>query len=409
MAVVALVAAAAFAFTKIGGSSSKGGAGSSTEAGEQFVTALNNEDILGVVDMLLPGERDTFRQPMLDAVDNFKRLGILSSDADPNKIGGLDIQFDDVKVTAERPVADDIDTIRIRATDNTSYDGSKLPIGDVLLREAFNGDQPTATGSTDGEPVDLKVTTVEKDGRWFISLFYTAAESARGDGDKVPSTPVALAGADKPEDAVDQMLQAASKLDLERIIAGLNPNEAEALQRYAPLFLGNAQRELDQQKTSIKISNAEYRVEGSGNHRNVGITALDVTARSGSENVAFSLADGCITVKAGSRNDSGKFCANDVNTALDDPALADNKDLKALLESLTKAFSDTKGLGIAVDQVDGKWFVSPLGTGGDTFNALLKALDKDELTDIIDKAKAFTSSVDDGGFALPDIGGVLNG
>ena len=35
-------------------------------------------------------------------------------------------------------------------------------------------------------------------------------------------------------------------LDLEALIASLNPNEAEALQRYAPMFIDEAQAGLDE-------------------------------------------------------------------------------------------------------------------------------------------------------------------
>ena len=405
VAVVALVAAAGFAISRIGDSSNAGGAASAAEAGEHFVSALNDEDILGVVDLLLPGERDTFRQPMLDAVDNFKRLGILSSDADPSKVTGLDIDLEDVRVTADRPVADDIDTVRIRATDNTSIDGNKLPLGDLLLREAFGGKQPDQTSSTDGAPVDLRVTTVEQGGRWYVSLFYSIAESTRDGATDVPAEPVALAGAADPEDAVDQMIRSIARFDLAAIVGGLNPHEAEALQRYAPLFLGDAQRQLDRQDLKIDVSKAEYDVEGSGDHRLVSITAFEATATANGDSVTVGFADGCVTM-TGSGDDQ-KFCSGDVSGSTA-RGLADDPELKALVDSITAAFSDAKASGIAVDQVDGKWFVSPIGTGADAFIAVLKALDKDELADIIDKARAFGSSVDTGGINLPELGGVLN-
>ena len=41
---------------------------------------------------------------------------------------------------------------------------------------------------------------------------------------------------------MDNLINAAAGLDLAKVIGALNPNEFEALQRYAPLFLDDAQR-----------------------------------------------------------------------------------------------------------------------------------------------------------------------
>ena len=43
-----------------------------------------------------------------------------------------------------------------------------------------------------------------------------------------------------------------------------------------------------------------------------------------------------------------------------------------------------KPVGITVQQVGGQWYVSPVGTIADAILAALAALDKQELTDIID-------------------------
>ena len=184
----------------------------------EFVKALNDEDMLGAVDLLLPGERETFRQPMIDLVDNLKRLDVLDDKADPSKVSGVDINLTDVEVTADKPVADDIDTIHISATDESTVNGEALPLGDIVVNEALGGERPDTTSKPSGSPCDITVTTVEKDGRWYLSLFYSIAESVRQDSAKskpVPTDGVPLVGADEPEGAVDQMIKAATKLDID--------------------------------------------------------------------------------------------------------------------------------------------------------------------------------------------------
>ena len=66
--VIAILGAGTFAFTQLRSNDSSGGASKPEEVGNKLVTALGNEDVLGAIDLLLPGERDTFRQPMIDLV-----------------------------------------------------------------------------------------------------------------------------------------------------------------------------------------------------------------------------------------------------------------------------------------------------------------------------------------------------
>ena len=56
------------------------------------------------------------------------------------------------------------------------------------------------------------------------------------------------------------------------------------------------------------------------------------------------------------------------------------------------AFSDMKPVGITVQQVNGKWFVSPVGTYADIVLTVMAALDKNELTDIIDGVRKVAES-----------------
>jgi hypothetical protein len=406
VAAVAIVGAGVFAITKaVGNDDDKGGAASSTEAGEQFVKALNDEDILGAVDLLLPGERETFRQPMIDLVDNLKRLDVLNADADPSKVSGVDIDLTNVEVTADKPVADDIDTIRISAKDESTVNGKALPLGDIIVNEALGGKRPDTTSKPSGSPANLTVTTVEKDGRWYLSLFYSIAESVRQDSAKskpVPTDGVALAGADQPEGAVDQMINAATKLDIETMIGGLNPNEAEAFQRYAPIFLDRADKRAQDLGVSVTYSDASYTVTGSGDHRNVTIASFTLTVKDGDQDVKIEVKDGCATITTGDQNLNSCDASKDLDKTLQDAGLGDddNPQLKDLITTIQKAFDDFKGTGIAVDKVGGKWYVSPIGTWFDGVDAVLGALDKDELQDIIDAFK----KLDLNGVSLPGIG-----
>src|SRR5258706_13909413 len=99
-----------------------GGAASPTEVGTLLMDALAAEDVLGVVDLLLPGERDTMRQPLIDMVDHLKRLGVADTTADLQKVGGFDISFDGVQVEPTERNVGDITEIRLRANGKRAWE-----------------------------------------------------------------------------------------------------------------------------------------------------------------------------------------------------------------------------------------------------------------------------------------------
>ncbi len=401
IAVVALVGAGGFAITKIV-AGNDGGAASPTEVGTRFMDALGAEDALGVVDLLLPGERETMRQPLIDLVDNLKRLEIVDSTARLDKVGGLDIVFDDVQVDPKPTNVDDISNIRIRATGTASIDGAAVPIGDLLIDEAFGGDRPDLDAEPEEGDIDWTMATVERDGRWYLSAFYSLAETARAEGDDIPDSPIVARGADDPEGAVQAIFDAVDDLDLEAMIAALNPNEAEALQRYAPMFIDEAQGSLDDVDVAIAFSDIEYSVTGDGDRRTVAIDAFNMTAGVEGDEVTVVSKDGCVVFTMADTTFNSCESGDLAGTALTDLGL-DNEDMQALIGSVQEAFDDLEPVGVTVQQVDGKWFVSPIGTYADVFLSVLEALDKGELTDIIDAARQVGDSLSAGAiFGLGD-------
>ena len=403
VAVAALLGAGAFAITKISDDdSAAGGAATPKEVGDKLVTSLDGEDLLGIVDLLLPGERDTFRQPLLDLNTELKRLEVTDGSVDLNKVPGLDITIADPRVRSHDTNVDDISTVNITGTATVAVNGKDLPIGKLLIDTAFGGERPEVDANEDEKDFDITVTTVKDDGHWYLSLLYSAANSLAG-GQDVPDKGVTPVGADSPEGALDNLVNAAGELNLERIIAGLNPNEAAALQRYAPLFLDDAQNELDDLNADIEIKDPQYVVTGSGNRRQVTVTAITVNASDGDNQVSFELKDGCATVS--SNGESVASCSGEqsddgaLGTMTDQLGLPDTPELKTFFDDLGDAFSDLELHGIVVDKVDGKWYVSPLGTGAEVVLSLLRALDRDEIETLINSGKAAFNSVLDAIFS----------
>ena len=393
LAVVALIGAGGFAVSKIV-AGSDGGAANPTDVGTHLMSSLAAEDVLGVVDLLLPGERDMMRQPLIDMVDNLKRLGVADSTANLQKVGALDISFENVEVKPTPTNVDDVSDIRITAKGTVAVDGKKVPIGPLLIDEAFGGTRPHVNSQTQSSDLDWHLATVKHGGRWYLSAFYSIAESARqGVGGDIPANPIVPHGADTPQGAMQAIFNAVGDLDLQALIAALNPNEAEALQRYAPLFIDKAQSSLDKLKFNIGFSDTKFTVAGSGDRRTVSVDGFKMHFSKGSQDVTVELKGGCTVVTVGDTTTNSCASGNSIDSMVKALGLDDNNDVKSLIKTVRDAFADIKPVGVTVQNVGGKWFVSPIGTGADAILAVMAALDKGELTDIIDGVKKVSQTL----------------
>jgi hypothetical protein len=397
--VVAVLAAGVFAITQLSGDDegSSGGAATPEAVADDFVKALNDEDVLGLIDLLLPGERETFRKPAVELVDQLKRIQVLDGSADLGKVSALDVQIDDVEVDVEETNVDDIAVVHVSGRSVVELHGDKVPIGDLLVDLGFGGERPEIDDARDREDLDATFTVVRKDGDWYLSLLYSAAQSAAA-GQDVPESGIAARGADTPEGAIERLLEATSHLDLQGIIATLNPNEAEALQRYAPLFLDDGQAALDEVRMSIDINDVTTKVYGSGDTRQVAITSFDIDVSAEGEEVHVESDGKCLTIEgAGQSIDScegGEPAA--VSDTIDrylaqfaDQLGIDPDELEPLADALTNvietaqaSLDDYEFHGIVVSKVGDEWYVSPIATYSEGLLSFFRALDRDEIENI---------------------------
>ena len=392
----AILAAATFAFTQLRSNAADGGAASPQAVGEQLLKAIENEDALGAVDLLLPGERETFRQPLVDLFSELGRLGVVEDKVNLNQVNGFDLTVDNPSVSVADTNVDDISNVTVNGRIQTVTDGKKVPIGDLLIKEAFNGERPNLD-SDETSDLDLKFASVKKDGRWYVSLLYTAAESVRGNRD-IPKNGVTPVGAKDPIAAVDNLFQSISDLRLEDAIANLNPNEAEALQRYAPLFLDDAQRSVDKAGLVWSISDTEYTVSGEGDTRYVAIAALTFKAQVDGQDSAIdvTIKDNCVTASFGDTKIHS--CVGDLldptsfSGLLDQAGFTDDGSITTLIKDAQSSFSDLSIKGITVKKVGSGWYASPIAAYFDMLIAELRALDRAELETLIADVRAVISS-----------------
>ena len=407
----AIAAGAVFGITRISSDDNSGGAASPEEAGLGLLTALENEDVLGMIDVLLPGERETLRDPVTDLTAELRRLEVLSDEADLSAVSGVDIVLEDESARADATNVDDIVNVDITATGSGTVNGEELPIGDLIVDnvDADLSELDTDASAEQQDLLEFRLTAVEEDGRWYLSLFHSIAETIRAEADEevdIPSEGIAPIGGDSPEDAVDAFLAGVEQLDVETMLATLNPNEFQALQRYAPTFLDDAQAELEEavadSEVTVTIADPEYTVSGSGDTRSLSIDYFRVDVVAEGETVTTEFEDGCW--KATGDGEEVNTCDLAGEMPSLDEMFENAEPVRELLATLEETFADYENPGFIVKQVDGQWYLSPFATGSEQLLAALRALDREEIDRLIEEVPdAFDEAVgEDGAFDLDE-------
>lgn len=365
---LAVVAGGAFAAFSLSSSES----GSPEDPVRELLAALDEGDVLGALEQLEPGERDALRDPMVDLVDALNRLEILEG-ASLDQLEGIDLGFADVELSSEE-VADGIAHVRIEGgRASYEFDPAELPLGDFVTQFL---DPADLEASSDEEPLesdDDYVATVERDGEWYVSIGYTIAEDAReqaGRSFEELGEGIEADGAESPEGAIEELLAAIEAKDLERAIALLAPGEMGAVQRYAALFLDEGAGSLFAE-AEVEIGEPELEVQGDGDRRKVLVSIPSFRAVDEGASVVYE--DGCITFED-EETPRTEVCNGD-----DPLAVLGRAGLPVDLFDLPpfpqlSIVEDPPPYGVIVTEVDGEWYVSPVGTAltalADTFAAM---------------------------------------
>jgi hypothetical protein len=218
-------------------------------------------------------------------------------------------------------------------------------------------------------------------------------------------------GTDSPEAAVRDLITAATKLDVRRLVELLPPDELGAVHDYAALFLGAAERGAQDANKDVSITMPTLELDSStsGDHATVRIRKLAIAARLG--DASFAYRDGCIDVTPpATTNDTGR-----------PQHVCDLRDTTELLRSFgvtggskppTLSFANKKAdIGIIATRVDGKWYVSPTRTSLVALVDTLRMFRPSDLTTIRDDVKqvlqGFTGSAGDPTSPDGSVGGVL--
>ena len=391
--VALLAGGTAFAATQL----SSSGPGSAEEAVQEMLDAAGNEDVLGLLAALDPGERDALKQPVEDMFTELERLEVVDPSLQLTGIQGIDFEFSNVQLRSE-PVRDDLVRVYfVGGTVTSRVDGETLPIGDFVKDtiERFDGDISDLDESTTEDLQDDDSFLVARKGSdgWRVSIGYSVAEAARLDaGLPMPAGGITPIGAESPEAAVDGLAHAIADLDLRGIIARLSPAEMAALQDYAGMFIDEAEAELAEASSDLEIAidDLALRSEVSGNRASVFVDRFAFSVVYEGEEASVSVDGDCFTLEGTLVDDvmqdwpfgEGPVCADDLEElygeALEESGFGTSDDLPAF-----PSF-ETPSIGITTMEVDGQWYVAPVSTYMDGTVAVLRVLERSHLDAMVD-------------------------
>jgi hypothetical protein len=449
LGVLGLAGGAAFAFSQIKGTEK---ANTPEQAIETFYTSFENGDAIGLAKTLAPGERDVMLDSMVPMLAEMSRLKVLEKDFDPSKIKGYTAKVTAFKAksTVVRP-----DLAHVVVTSgklSTTFNPNDLPFGD-FVRKLGGDDLKKSKSTTQSSDIGTKADSpfvVQKIGkRWYLSLNYSIAESARLQSEDVYKVPlkgggVAAKGAATPEAAVSDMMQAMADLNVRRIIELVPPDEFAALHDYAGQFIDSADDGVKEvsKKYKLKVTPklltskiADDRVVVTINDLpfNLKVDDPELKVRA---NYAAKVLDASIDTKDGSKGKltwknkvlDGSFTSPEGETVSAKYAKecltikVDGDEKKGCgQEGLAKLFSDISGqqidtstlnseglgfsskckpsnngkpsIGFTVIKREGAWYVSPTRTMLDSVTAVMKKLEPKDIDCLRDQIETSIKSL----------------
>lgn len=380
-AAVAGVGAAVAGVVAVVSLSSAGGSGTPEAAVRKLVSAVASEDVLGALEALAPAERTGLADRLRDFAGELGRLGVLAGGLDLGRVAGADVQVDGLTLRTE-PLAGGVAVVVVTGgTGRVVIDPAVPALGPAAHRLLGTGPvrspAPLDLGSR-----GLRLATVRRDGGWFVSLAYTAAEALRRDaGAAVPSfgRGVTPRGEPSPEALVRELARAGAALDVRRLLELTAPGEADALHDYAPLFLPDVERAVADAKARgvrPEVTALELHAERTGSSARVTVDRLDVGVATAAGAWTFGYDGRCIRLTSPS---PGGWFAYAPDTGGPAPASRPGEVCRTgdgPARSLRSAFDF---FTLTVVERGGAWYLSPAGSYLDVVIASLRATTRQEL------------------------------
>ena len=250
-AAVAALTAGGFVAWQVLGSS--GGADTPEDAVRQFVTATAEQDVVGALAMVNPGEVEGLDGVYEAARDRAEDEGLVGGDSITD---ALDVTIDDLELDVDEQGDFSAFVTLDGAQYTVRYEPDKLPDRLDFVRERFpepkewTGDvvdlleEEVYDPEYDAEP---GISTIKVDGHWYVSAFGSLLDNvarnagayderdyrpSSSDYDAIGDDVEPIVGKD-PEEALENLADAVSDQDFTQLLANFPADQVRALRPYA--------------------------------------------------------------------------------------------------------------------------------------------------------------------------------
>jgi len=394
---VVLMAAILFLGFRIATSAGSGGASSPEEAVEQMLAAVSDLDAVGFAEVFDPDELDAWFGSFTPAISRLNSsadtaLRELGNDNVAELADGTTVSFTGPEagpIPYEVEMLDDqerIAQVRITALDIaiesgsrdlavitstfdslTALDLAKLDGTTVELRDAVRAgiggveitiavpDEPVETEFAENFHLDL--VTVDKDGKWYVSMGYSVLELAFNEAMAGPIYGRGFSlvddqtgGAETPESVVQQVFDSIEELDYERIVDLSDPYATPYLHDWLPFLRQEiSDQERRQAAADADIAFGDLTLGRASWEGQTVVTVDTVTFTAQGTRGVFDVASWC-AISTNGTSDCAETWLQDVLTQLDS-----SLDASELIPSNT---------GFVVVERNGRWYLDALGTVG---------------------------------------------
>ncbi|MGQ0825369.1 MAG: hypothetical protein ACT4OX_10150 [Actinomycetota bacterium] len=345
-----------------------GGADSPEGAVRQLADAIEHEDPLAAVDVLVPDEVRSLRNTVDRITRRAEQLELVSDVAAP--LAGIDLSVADLGLRTEE-LAPGYAKVTITGgeVDATIERSSLTHLMQRALGDDAPGENALRLSELTADGVEPFVVTIQHDGGWYISPAYTALEYVRilNDlpvADYGSGVAASALGADSPQAAARDALTAYSHGDWNRLWELAPPNELPLYDYRVALTEGLA----DTESPNFTVDSFDATADVDGDTATITVHAAGTTEDGGN----WSIDDGCLSID---QTDYYGDNSNEVVPYLTCPSSDVFPSVLIGLGGYVERPDDAYLRFTAVRRGE-RWFLSPVGTALDVVDYIVANADE---------------------------------
>lgn len=286
LVVVSVVALLGVGFALFQVTRSDSGFATPEEAADNLIESLNNNDPMGLVETILPSERESIVEPSMQVMAELVRLEILSDDVmgegrptmgnsmkmevtepitykveelftGPNKVSLVTFTGGSIEMTTDAAEAE-----KLLGESGVIPEPPTGSLGAQTTTIQFTSEgMVTSQDGTPEPPQDFRLAMVDQGDGYFVSGLYTIADQMRrGAGLPVPTTRLGAQGAESPEAAAEQFITSLLELDFETAMGTLDPIELATLYDYWGAYGADMAGAADEARAALDEAGVSYEV-----------------------------------------------------------------------------------------------------------------------------------------------------